>query len=215
MTTNLGNFGRHILLTGAGWSRNWGGRLASEVWQSLMDHPLVQGNARLRELLLAEPFFEAALGAVQRAPYTAEDKAVFERALLAAFISIDREISRLDHFSRINIYGVQKFLFRFSQRRGGVDTGYLFTLNQDLWPERFLYNEHATNAPSAALPGLQPRPGQGWFRPNLSAYSEEFIMSPMSDLGAVRLHCSQERPERPSALAKCRNVRRPETERCS
>jgi SIR2-like domain len=188
MTTNLGNFGRHVLLSGAGWSRNWGGRLASEVWQSLMDHPLVQGNARLRELLLAEPSFEVALGAVQRTPYSAEDWVAFEQALVAAFISIDREISRLDHFSRINIYGVQKFLFRFSQRRQGVDTGYLFTLNQDLWLERFLYNEHTFNAPSAALPGLQSRPGgQGWFRPDIGPYSELFTMSPMSDLGAARL----------------------------
>jgi hypothetical protein len=188
MAADLGKFGKYTLLTGAGWSCNWGGRLASEVWQSLLDHRLIQDNSRLHDLLLAEPSFEIAFGAIQAAPFTANDRAAFEQALVATFLSIDREISRIDHDPWINIYGVQKFLFRFSDRRSGDrDTGYLFTLNQDLWPERHLYNEHVANAPPPVLPGLRARPGQRWFKTNVGPYSDDFITSPVADPESAQL----------------------------
>ena len=44
---DIGNFSKHVLLTGAGWSRNWGARLADGVWQLLMDDPDVAANDRL------------------------------------------------------------------------------------------------------------------------------------------------------------------------
>ena len=50
----LGTFSKRILLTGAGWSRNWGGQLATEVWESLVGHAAIRGNPRLRDLLLRE-----------------------------------------------------------------------------------------------------------------------------------------------------------------
>jgi hypothetical protein len=58
---DIGNFSKHVLLTGAGWSRNWGARLADGVWQLLMDDPDVAANDRLRTMLLAESSFELAL----------------------------------------------------------------------------------------------------------------------------------------------------------
>jgi hypothetical protein len=189
MVGDLGNFAKYALITGAGWSRNWGGRIASEVWQTVMDHPRVSGNSRLRELLLAEPYFEAALGTVQSAPFTSADKAAFEEALLTAFISIDREISRTEHHGSINTYGVQRFLARFSRRAtGGLDTGYLFTLNQDLWPERYMYNDVATNSFPPALPGVPSRPGQRWFMTNVGAYSDA---RPCTNAKPVARKCAQ------------------------
>jgi SIR2-like domain len=187
MSIDLGNFGKYTLLTGAGWSRNWGGRIASEVWQMVMDHRRVQGNPHLRGLLLEEPSFEVALGRVQGAPFTAPDKSDFEEALLATFASMDREISRIDHQEKINIYGIQRFLARFSRPANGVDTGYMFTLNQDLWPERYMYNHVSTNSFIPALPGVPSRAGQRWFLTNVGDYSDAFLMSPTHDLGDARL----------------------------
>ena len=57
----VGNFSKRTLLTGAGWSHNWGARLAADVWQLVMDHSEVAGNERLRALLLEEGSFEGAL----------------------------------------------------------------------------------------------------------------------------------------------------------
>ena len=65
---DIGNFSKRTILTGAGWTRNWGGRLATEVWQDLIGHRAIQRNSRLRELLLDGPSFEVALGQLQDEP---------------------------------------------------------------------------------------------------------------------------------------------------
>lgn len=182
---DVGNFSRRTILTGAGWTRNWGGRLAAELWQDLIGHRAVQRNPRLRELLLEECSFEAALGKAQAEPFTPADRQVFEQALLEAFIAMDREVARPDHDPWINMYKVQDLLFRFWGQHGeGVDAGYMFTLNQDLWPERHLYNEHVSGATGASLPGLQRRPNQRLFTTNIGPYGDAFVMQPITDPAA-------------------------------
>jgi hypothetical protein len=47
---DIGNFSKCVLLTGAGWSRNWGARLAAGVWELLMDDADIAANDRLRAL---------------------------------------------------------------------------------------------------------------------------------------------------------------------
>ncbi|MCP3055757.1 SIR2 family protein [Aurantimonas marianensis] len=178
----IGKFSRHVLLTGAGWSRNWGGQLANEVWSSLVGHPRIRANAGLRDLLLDETAFEVALGKTHVAPFTAADRAEIEQAVLDIFVAIDREIARPDHEPWINIYKVQELLFRFfGQRNEGNSSGYLFTLNQDLFFERHLYNEHVAGAPGGVLPGLVPNPGRRWFWTNIGAYDPTFMMQPAVD----------------------------------
>ncbi len=185
---SIGNFSNQVLLTGAGWSRNWGGRLASEIWQAIMGRPVVKSNSRLRDLLLDEPSFELALAKTHAPPFTTGDRQDFERALLEVFISMDREIGRPDHDPWINIYKVQELLFRFwGHRNQSINTGYLFTLNQDLFFERNLYNEHLYGAPAPSLPGLQRRPNQPWFTANIGPYSDDFIMQPTADAAQWRL----------------------------
>ena len=125
----IGKFSKRILLTGAGWSRNWGGQLANEVWSSLVGHPRIRANAGLRDLLLDETAFKIALGKTHVAPFTAADRTEIEKAVLDTFVAMDREIARPDHDPWINIYKVQELLFRFfGQRNEGNSSGYLFTL---------------------------------------------------------------------------------------
>jgi hypothetical protein len=89
------NFSKRTILTGAGWTRNWGGRLAAEVWQDLLGHRAIQQSPRLRELLLREKSFETALESVQAEPYDASEREAFKKALLDTFIAMDREIARI------------------------------------------------------------------------------------------------------------------------
>src|SRR5689334_16693282 len=91
---DLGKFNGRILLTGAGWSRNWGGRLASQLWEDLIGHPAIQENARLRELLQSEPSFEVALAKVRETPFASQDQQIFEKVILDAFVSMDRQIAQ-------------------------------------------------------------------------------------------------------------------------
>src|SRR5579863_564880 len=142
-------------------------------------------HSRGLKLLLAENSFEAALGKVQDGPFTPADRVVFEHALLDAFLAMDREIARVNRDRWINIHKVQDLLCRFWGQRGqNVDTGYLFTLNQDLWPERHFYNQYVSGAASVTLPGLQKRPNQRWFTPDLGPYGEAFVMQPLPDPAA-------------------------------
>lgn len=178
----IGKFSKRVLLTGAGWSRNWGAPLANEVWQALIGHRIVGANTRLQELLRDETAFEVALGRVSVAPFTMADRQQLEEAVLDTFVSMDREIGRGDHDPWINIYKVQELLFRFrGQRNDGNEAGYLFTLNQDLFFERYLFNEHVAGAPPGALPGLVAVPGQSWFRSNVGLYSPSFVTQPVAD----------------------------------
>jgi hypothetical protein len=182
---DIGNFSKCVLLTGAGWSRNWGARLAAGVWELLMDDADIAANDRLRALLLEEPSFEVALAKTQLAPFTPDDQNQFTRALVNGFISMDRAMMRPFDGSpgTINIYKVQELIFRFTGRFGqNFGTGYFFTLNQDLFPERFLYNQHVSAAAPPALPGIQPGPGVQFFSTNVGAYADQFIQRPISDL---------------------------------
>jgi hypothetical protein len=181
MAPMLGKFSKRALLTGAGWSRNWGGLLANEVWSSLIGNARIRANKKLRDLLLEEAAFEVALGKTSAAPFTLADRADLEQAVLDTFVSMDREIARIDN-GRPNIYKVQELLFHFFGRTGdGNDTGYLFTLNQDLFFERHLYNDYVYGAPRGVLPGLQVLAGQRWFDSTTGAYDASFTMQPIKD----------------------------------
>lgn len=185
---DIGNFGKRTLLTGAGWSRNWGGQLAGEIWQALLGHRVIQDNPRLRQLLLQEQSFEEAFAATALEPFTEEDRQAFQQALLDIFGVMDREIARHDHDPWINIYKVQELLFQFWQGKAqGADTGYIFTLNQDLWPERKLFSEHVYGAPKPSLPGLQGRPNQQFFSSVMDIASRDLTMQPVAIPASARL----------------------------
>lgn len=198
--TPIGNFSKRTLLTGAGWSHNWDLPLAKGIWEALMGHEAVQGNARLRTLLLEESSFELALGKTHAPPYTTRDRRELELALLDVFIAMDRDFERPHQELGIDIYDVQKFLFRFWGLQGdSYDTGYLFTLNQDLFFERKLFNAHVSPAPDPSLPGLQARPNRRWFNGSPGPYSDDFIVQPIADkeqwhlrgqMNVVKLHGS-------------------------
>ena len=60
----------HYLLVGAGFSRNWGGWVASEAFEYLLGCPEIRADARLRDLLWTHQLkggFEDALAELQGA----------------------------------------------------------------------------------------------------------------------------------------------------
>src|SRR5437879_1398204 len=123
----------YIALLGAGFSRNWGGLLASEVFASLIGHPAVANNQYLRNVLFnnrTSGGFENALADVQRAyvqnpnqhgqALNAIQQAVGDvfQQMNSAFLQMpsmefQQQLDRM----------VRTFLFRFDA---------IFTLNQDI-----------------------------------------------------------------------------------
>jgi len=164
----LGSLNRKVLLTGAGYSRNWGGYIATEMWSRIKGDSEVQENRELQDLLTSESSFELALAKARNGIVSTDSTEMLEAATLRALQSLDRQLIRAPKSGPdfININGVQRFVFRlFSppDTRGSIDTGYFFTLNQDLWPERFLFNEHVDHAKAPTLPGVRPKVGQQFF----------------------------------------------------
>jgi hypothetical protein len=149
----------NILLTGAGFSRNWGGWLASEAFEYLLGAPEVDDE--LRRILLADKLkdrgFEDTLADLQTAFKSFRDPKVGEHvdaltaALVGMFNLMDQAFATV-RFEPQNDrpFLVSEFLARFDA---------IFTLNQDLLLERHYLNGNVELAAN--------RRWKGWQRPGL------------------------------------------------
>jgi hypothetical protein len=171
--TNLGEFASLAILTGAGLSRNWDGYLASEFWQLLVGHTQIASDEKLSQLVHEETNFEVALDRI-RAEDTFSEHArwTFSRAVIDVFKQHDESIrvSPFNSPSGIDLYRFREFFGQFLDLRH-ANTGYIFTLNQDLLLERKLYRDSPWQVP--VLPGIPTNPK--WFGPNFLRLQEEDI----------------------------------------
>lgn len=153
----------HILLLGAGFSRNWGGPLASEVFDHLIGLHEIQRDEYLRNLLWTNRNsggFENVLAEVQIAfignpQRFGESMQRLQRAVTSLFQRMNQAF--FDHtemeFQQFQDRMLRTFLFRFDA---------IFTLNQDVFLEHH-YVRHV-DMPTvrdwhgAQLPGMQRVP---------------------------------------------------------
>lgn len=200
VTMDLGGFGRVVMLTGAGWSRNWGAPVAAEVRDRLLAHQSVRTRPALRELLLRNTSFEVALAESHKSPFTSSDREALESAILSEFKEIDSGMERLGESRHPNLYQIQQLVWDLCWVHPS-DTGYFFTLNQDLWPERGLYNGHTRPGyPVPRLPGMKLRDlSQHIFDTRVGPFSDNLLMAPCEEemakplpgaLNVLKLHGS-------------------------
>lgn len=138
-----------ILLTGAGFTNNFGGFLSSEMWSKIFNNPEVQSNKHLKELLSNNFNYEFIYYAVlEMGDKFIEEKAIIKRAMLNAYEDLDNVICNWyfndSNPDSLNTYGLGELLVQFVG--SGLDKGYFFTLNQDLLMERF-YGHRSVGAP--------------------------------------------------------------------
>jgi hypothetical protein len=169
-----------ILLTGAGFTRNWGGWLASEAFEYLLGCPEIAANPVLRGLLWKfkdAGGFEAALAEVQLL-WTRDP-----RAHQGELDAIQSSIQRL--FSDMNSALLTIGAFEFQQHRNyQVATTLarfdaIFTLNQDLLLEHHYLNDNVSLLSNGRwngyqLPGLTPSPRAGFEHLNTPA-GQQFV----------------------------------------
>jgi hypothetical protein len=125
-----------ILLTGAGFSHNWGGRLAREFNTTVALR--LQNDPYLADLLHRNPNFEEALTELQNEAATSARPGVAERfqrletAIVDAFAEMNRNLGIASfNFCADLRYALPEFLILFDA---------IFTLNQDLLIEKhYLY----------------------------------------------------------------------------
>lgn len=134
-----------MLLTGAGFTRNFGGFLAREMWSKIFNNPLVQGNTEARGLLLNDFDFESVYSA--KMSHGEETIKIIREAVEMAYKDLDDTVKNwvFNHNNPIalNTYGLGE-LFSFISSRSS-EKGWFFTLNQDLFMER----KHNYRSPGA------------------------------------------------------------------
>jgi hypothetical protein len=161
-----------ILLTGAGFTKNFGAPLAKELWGIIFSNPMLDQAPDVRDVLRRDFDFESGYNDVmhrkmlmfattEEAPAWRSQQQALRKAVNEAYEYIDEKV-RTFSFGRdapypINIYKVQEFISKFSGTPSSP--GYFFTLNQDLFVERQYYNGERPT-----LPGIQYH--SSWFTTN-------------------------------------------------
>lgn len=150
---------RFVLLLGAGFSHNWGGWLASEVFEYLMGCKAIPEDAGLKRILLDhKSAFEDALARVQaeylrgRSGEAARRLEVLQSALGEMFADMDAGFQRRQfEFQNDIAYQLRTFMIRFDA---------IFTLNQDSLLERHYLDDNVALGSARKwngwqLPGMQ------------------------------------------------------------
>lgn len=169
---------RFVLLTGAGFTHNFGAPLASELWAAILNHEAVQNTPRVREAVLSDFDFESVYHRVISGDYTPEEKAALSRGVADAYEHVDRIVRswgfRRDAPYPVNVYKVQEMIAAFAGSE--AEPGFFFTLNQDLFIERHYYNGERPN-----LPGI--RPSMDWFTTHFRGpvQAHEHVALPSAD----------------------------------
>lgn len=168
-----------ILLTGAGFTRNFGGFLANEMWYEIFNHSAVQVEPRVKSIMLNNENFdyESIYQEIMEGRSTEAEKNAIHEAVMDTYKSLDNTIKdwcfTKDSLHPVNIHLLSQLISRLSDDNV---QGYFFTLNQDLFIER-----HYTGRPCSS-PGIQWNPGfMRYNMPGLELTKEDYCRLPNKD----------------------------------
>ena len=137
------SFKRTILLTGAGFSKNFGGYLGREMWAKIFNHPALEQILEIKNQLRSKFDFESVYADVlKNSDLTDQEKKGFQKIVLDAYDDMDQMLKQYipsgDDPYQVNFHGVRGFLGLFAGSSSEV--GLHFTLNQDLFLERMVHS---------------------------------------------------------------------------
>ena len=170
------DYSENILFTGAGFTKNFGGLLAKEMWCKIFNNSKVQSYPRIKELLINDFDYESIYHNILYGNYAEDEKNVINDVILEAYRSLDdictEWIFRNDAPNPVNIYGVNRLIERFSE--GTNKIGFFFTLNQDLFVER-----HFNSSNTGLIhPGVRKIPDAHKIIIKLPLENKDFITLP-------------------------------------
>jgi hypothetical protein len=169
---------KYVLLTGAGFTHNFGAPLASELWAMIMNHGAIQNARRVQNAVLSDFDFESVYQQIMTGDYSLKEKGAMARGVEDAYGHVDKIIrswgSEADLLYPINVYGVQELIARFAGTN--TEPGFFFTLNQDIFIERYYYNGICPH-----LPGIQQHT-DNWFTAHFSGpvQDQDYVTLPGS-----------------------------------
>ena len=167
-------FSNKILLTGAGFTKNFGGFLAKEMWAKIFNNPKL--HSKLKPLLLTDFDYESIYHKVITGKYSKEEKNSINDTIFKAYKILD-DICRDWTFHSnasypVNIYGLNKFIGALSGNQNEI--GLFFTLNQDLFIERHFDDTYKM----LIHPGVNRIPNQHKIISRLPLDREDFVRLP-------------------------------------
>lgn len=133
------NFKKNILLTGAGFTANFGGPLAREMWSKILNNPKIENLPEIKKILLSNFDFEEVYSEILRSvKFSDQDKQLFQMVMVEAYSDMDETLKSYVHggFNQYGCYwgNVSSFLGLFNGT--ATEVGAHFTLNQDILLER-------------------------------------------------------------------------------
>jgi hypothetical protein len=149
-----------ILLTGAGFTKTFGGYLASEMWAAILNQPEIRNNPKLRMLLISnqnfEDVYEEVLESTNYSPYQQQ---AFTAAIRRAYEEMDAVIPDCAPEQ----YAACRYFIRlFADSEDPLTRGFVFTLNQDLFLERYYFFNNSDHRTVMKIPGITIDPSL-WF----------------------------------------------------
>lgn len=135
-----------VLMTAAGYTKNFGGLLADQMWAEIFNHKEVQDKPALRSLLFDNFDYESIYHKVcndtdsEKKTYTVDEKEAIRTAILKAYETLDviaQNYIPVRDNSKLNILnGARKIVDCLTRDRSQIN--FFFTLNQDIFVERLI-----------------------------------------------------------------------------
>jgi len=173
-----------ILLTGAGFTKNYRGYLASEMWAAILNQPEVSQDYDLRKVMLKELDFEEIYDMIMKQPEDKDgQKSTFRKAITNAYQQMHESICTGDVFPNHLNWAAAVCRHLISRFAGSIEkrtSGFFFTVNQDLFVERFYSNEDTRKL--IGIPGFRQE-SPNWFYLRLGAQlrPEDWVKLPDKD----------------------------------
>ena len=143
------------LLTGAGFSKSFGGYLGSEMWASILNQREIAENPKLQETLLEELNYESVYDTIVYShEFNPRQKRAFLQATIKAYKELHAIIFKEDNTPKASA-ACKQFISRFAGKER--EKAFFFTLNQDLFIEQF----YSLGFSYIAIPGLHHH--SDWF----------------------------------------------------
>lgn len=122
----------NILLTGAGFTKDFGGFLAEEMWSKIFNN--IKNQPRIKKLCIADYDYESIYYKVisEKGKYENGEKQALRTAIFTAYQELDKSV-RTEGSPPANRSEVCEFIKRFAG--SAEEEGFFFTLNQDLFIE--------------------------------------------------------------------------------